>query len=208
MSYGKLHAMKALISLSLMSCMMLVGCDDASSPEEDGIRFVVIEAGNERCVSDEATGLLWQTKTEQPGLHNVANTYSWFHPGEENGELDYRGVEDGGSCDGSLCDTWNYIQAVNDAGLCGFNDWRIPEKNELNSISDIRRSHSPPTIDTAFFPLTRADEYWTGNDYSFQHESAWAWNFKLGHDRVDWKKTPKFIRLVRGIPGKLPQVKE
>lgn len=202
--------MKALTILFLLLCIFFAGCDSSKAPvaDTDVARFRIVTVENEHCVFDEATDLLWQSKTDAPGLHDVANTYTWFHPHEAHDELDYRGVENGGSCDGSLCDTWHYVQAVNEAGLCGHQDWRIPEKDELNSISDIRRSHSPPTIDTDFFPLTRAAEYWTGNDYSFQHESAWAWNFELGHDRVDWKKAPKFIRLVRGTPGDLPKVKE
>jgi hypothetical protein len=59
-----------------------------------------------------------------------------------------------------------------------------------------------------FFPRTQSAEYWSANDYSFQPDSAWAWNFLYGHDRVDWKKSPKFVRLVRGDPIDLQTVKE
>jgi hypothetical protein len=54
----------------------------------------------------------------------------------------------------------------------------------------------------------QADEYWTGFDYSTQYQSAWAWNFFYGHDRVDWKKSPKFVLLVRGTANNLDKVKE
>ncbi len=171
-------------------------------------KYEVVEAGSNLCVLDTATELMWQTKTSTIGLNSAANTYSWYDPDEANGELDYRGLEDGGACDGSSCDTWHYVQAVNDARYCGYNDWRMPSKDELFSVSDLRRAETPPTMNTSFFPNARAAEYWSGNDYSFQYDTAWAWNFELGHDRVDWKKEAKFVRLVRGKAKSLQSVKE
>jgi hypothetical protein len=63
-------------------------------------------------------------------------------------------------------------------------------------------------MNTVFFPHAQSAEYWSGNDYSFQYNTAWAWSFEYGHDRVDWKKEPKFVRLVRGTAGELETVKE
>ena len=202
--------MKALTLILSLTCLLLASCsqnpDDIANPHDT--KYTTIETGSNSCVLDTTTQLMWQTKTSQPGLHNVANTYSWFDPTEANGELDFRGLEDGGDCDGSACDTWHYVQAVNEAGLCGRNDWRIPIKDELFSVSDLRRAENPPTMNTAFFPHAQSAEYWSSNDYSFQYNTAWAWNFEYGHDRVDWKKEPKFVRLVRGTAGELEAVKE
>jgi hypothetical protein len=202
--------MKALTLILSLTCLLFASCsqnpDDIANPHDT--KYTTIETGSDSCVLDTTTQLMWQTKTSQPGLHNVANTYSWFDPTEANGELDFRGLEDGGDCDGSACDTWHYVQAVNEAGLCGHNDWRMPIKDELFSVSDLRRAENPPTMNTAFFPHAQSAEYWSGNDYSFQYNTAWAWNFEYGHDRVDWKKEPKFVRLIRGTAGKLETVKE
>lgn len=202
--------MKALTLILTLACPLLASCSknpaDLANPHDT--KFSAIEVGPETCVLDTETQLVWQSKTSAPGLNNADNTYSWFAPDEANGELDYRGLEDGGVCDGSECDTWHYVQAVNLAGYCGRNDWRMPTKDEMFSISDLRRAASPPTINTVFFPNARAAEYWTGNDYSFQYNTAWAWNFEFGHDRVDWKKEAKFVRLVRGTAGQLEAVKE
>ena len=96
----------------------------------------MISADNEACVLDSRTNLMWQGKTDVAGLHDYANTYSWYDPKETNGELDYRGTEDGGECAGSSCDTWHYVLAVNEAGYCGHSDWRMPGKDELFSVSD------------------------------------------------------------------------
>jgi hypothetical protein len=201
----------------LISIVAIAGC--GGSPDEQYAAFdtkfralgaagVVVGEGRGNCVEDTLTGLIWESKTDSPGLHNWRNRYSWFNPNENNDELDYRGLEDGGECTDSACDTWNYVQAVNDKGLCGFRDWRMPTRNELYSISDRRRVANPPTTNTDYFRFMQADEYWTGFDYAMQYESAWAWNFFYGHDRVDWKRAPKYVRLVHGQAAELQEVKE
>ncbi len=202
--------MKAFTAILALSCLLLVSCGqspgDAVNPHDS--KYEAVQSDTDHCVFDTETRLLWQAKTDAVGLHNAANTYSWFAPDEAHGELDYRGLNNGGHCSGSDCDTWSYVQAVNEATYCGYDDWRMPSRDELFSISDLRRLSAPPTINTAFFPNTRAAEYWSGNDYSFQYNAAWAWNFQLGHDRVDWKKEAKYVRLVRGTAGTLTKVKE
>ena len=160
------------------------------------------------CVLDGQTGLIWEAKSDSPGLHDWHNTYTWYDPDESHGELDYRGTEDGGQCAGSACDIWHYVEAVNKVGHCGHFDWRVPLRDELFSISDLRRLDSPPTTNTDYFPHTQAAEYWSVNDYSFQWDAAWAWSFQFGHDRVDWKASPKHVRLVRGEAAALPKVKD
>jgi len=160
------------------------------------------------CVLDQFTGLMWEVKTDQPGLHDQANTYSWYSPDEAHDDVDYRGVADAGQCAGSACDTHDLPRAVNEAGLCGHHDWRVPTRDELASITDLRRLSAPPTINTDYFPLAQAVEYWTSNDYSFQYDGAWAWSFQYGHDRVDWKREPKAVRLVRGEALDLMRVED
>ncbi len=161
------------------------------------------------CVLDRYTGLTWEAKSSNPGLHDWRNTYRWYHPGESHDRgLDYRGTPDGGACVGSACDTWALVNAVNAAGRCGHDDWRLPSRDELASISDPRRIEAPPTINIRFFPLAQPDEYWSANDYHFQYDAAWAWNFRFGHDRVDFKAVPKRVRLVRGEATELASVND
>ena len=202
--------MKALTLILTAACLLLASCgkNPDSVPNPHDSKFVAIDTGTESCVLDNQTQLLWQAKSSAAGLHAALNTYSWFSPDEANRELDYRGLEDGGICSGSACDTWHYVQAVNENGYCGHSDWRMPDKDELFSISDLSRATTPPTINTDYFPNAAAAEYWSANDYSFQYDTAWAWNFELGHDRVDWKKEAKYVRLVRGTADGLAQVKE
>ena len=204
----KNHARNTLFPLFSLLLIASCGQEAADAPAADDGQFSTLTVDNEACIVDSSTGLMWQGKTDVAGLHDYRNTYSWYDPNEANGELDYRGTEDGGECAGSPCDTWHYVQAVNETGYCGHSDWRMPVKDELLSISDVRRAGNPPTVDTSHFTLTQAAEYWSANDYSFQWDAAWAWNFRFGHDRVDWKKTPKYVRLVRGTGENLPEVKE
>jgi len=204
----KKYPRKTLISVLALVFTASCGQDAANDPVSNGSRFSMLTVDNEACISDDLTGLTWQSKTDVTGLNDYRNTYSWYDPDEADGELDYRGTENGGDCAGSACDTWHYVKAVNEIGHCGHTDWRMPVKDELLSISDVRLAENPPTVDTHYFAYTQADEYWSANDYSFQWNAAWAWNFRFGHDRVDWKKSPKYVRLVRGTGENLPEVKE
>ncbi len=196
-------------ALSFFLPVLLAACGGAGDTDTlPDDRFELFTVGADSCVRDGISGLVWESKAATEGLHDRDNTYSWWNPDEATGELDYRGAENAGECRGSRCDTFSFVAAVNSEAYCGYNDWRMPTKDELNSISDVTRASQPPTIDTRYFPHTHPDEYWTGNDYSFQYNAAWGWNFQYGLDRVDWKKSAKFVRLVRGTPQALPAVKE
>jgi len=201
------------------TCLLLVSACGPSGPGpeihdskyvflgEDGIQLEAGETGP--CVLDQFTGLIWEVKTDSAGIHYHENTYSWFSPNEDaSGELDYRGKPDGGQCSGSACDSSALVQAVNEATYCGFDDWRLPARDELGSISDPRKSSTPPSINTVYFPHTQPGEYWSANDYQFHWDSAWLWSFENGMDRVEWKYSPRFVRLVRGKPVYLERIED
>jgi len=195
--------------LMLIPIGLLVACDtnQGPGPEIHDTKYIAIgpdgkpvkgQPGDNDCVLDQFIGLTWEVKSDQPGLRDWRNTYSWYDPEEDHGELDYRGKPNGGICAASDCDTAAYVKAVNDIGYCGHKDWRLPSRDELGSISDPRKQDNPPTINLVYFPYTQADGYWSGNDYQFQYDTAWRWSFKTGLDRVDWKASPGRVRLVRG----------
>lgn len=199
---------------------LLVSCggQEGPGPEIHDTKYVALDdRGKElaelperwNCVLDRFTGLTWEVKSDEPGLRGWRNTFSWHDPGERHSaDLDYRGTPNGGACSAGPCDTHAYVEAVNTEGLCGHRDWRLPTRNELASISDPRKAESPPTINTAYFPFAQAGEYWSGEGYRFQYNAAWVWNFQFGHDRVEWKASPRFARLVRGEAMQLERVKE
>jgi len=209
--------MKKLWFLPFLAWMTACDSDGGTTTARDDerVRYVALDADGipsrgirVSCVKDARTDLVWEYKAENEGLHDWRSTYSWFNPNQAHHELDYRGTANAGNCSASECDTWSFVNAVNESKLCGYDDWRVPTRDELFSISDLGKSKSPPTINTDFFPNAQAAEYWSSNDYSFQPDSAWVWNFQYGHDRVDWKKAPKYVRLVRGEATELASVKE
>lgn len=198
--------------------MLLAACGPSGpGPDIHDSKYVSLDAQGEQleagqtgpCVLDQFTGLVWEVKTRVAGPHHRDNTYTWFDPKEDaSGELDYRGISDGGDCSGSACDSDALPPAVNEESYCGFNDWRVPTRDELGSISDPRKGSQPPSINTVYFPNTQPGEYWSANDYQFHWNSAWLWSFQNGMDRVEWKYSPRYIRLVRGDPAYLERIED
>ncbi|PPD47623.1 MAG: hypothetical protein CTY16_06905 [Methylobacter sp.] len=157
--------------------------------------ILAANAKNWNCVKDNVTGLVWEVKTDDKGLHDKDWTYSWYEPGNsKNGGN--AGTQNGGSCRGaSACDTDAYIQAVNAAGWCGYKDWRLPSKAELHSIVDYSRYD--PAVDTAYFPDTVTGLYWSSSPFSYDSGSAWYIDYSSGYGNWSFKFYDNSIRLVR-----------
>jgi len=107
----------------------------------------------------------------------------------------------GSTCTGSASTyTWQQaLQAVeffnNDGGFAGHNDWRLPNKNELNSI--VERKCYEPAINEAIFPGTPADWYWTSSPYADDASGAWNVSFNGGCMIASPKSEMDRVRLVR-----------
>lgn len=154
-------------------------------------------AGNWSCIRDEVTGLTWEAKTDDGGLQDADNTYSWYNPDSStNGGSS--GTQSGGVCSGSNCDTYSYVQAVNAKAqaLCGARDWRMPWLGELQSIVDYSRFL--PSIDTAYFPLQRNSYIWSGSPSAYNSGYAWDIYFSKGSINSDARHFASRVRLVRG----------
>ncbi|MBV5307786.1 DUF1566 domain-containing protein, partial [Chromatium okenii] len=144
------------------------------------------------CVLDNVTGLIWEVKTDDGGLRDKDWTYSWYS------------TRDGGTVSGTSnckttgrCDTEKFVADVNAAGLCGFNDWRMPNEKELMGI--VNRGRTNPAIDITYFPNT-VDYWfcWSGSPYAGDANSAWYVAFDGGYANYYNRDYDHHVRLVRG----------
>ena len=144
------------------------------------------------CVHDNVTGLTWEVK-DLSGLRDKDNTYTWYNSSgiDDGGSA---GTSSGGACSASgRCDTEKYVADVNAINLCGFNDWRLPQAEELISIASFDRID--PAIDTNYFPNTVSASYWTASPYIISN--AWYISFSSGNAGSTGKFISNRVRLVR-----------
>jgi len=149
------------------------------------------------CVRDEVTGLLWEVKTDDGGLRDKDSTYSWLNSSGIN-DGGSAGTANGGVCtDAGNCDTEKYVAQVNAAGLCGRSDWRMPSREELQSIID-HGNPAAPAYDTAFFANSAGPaSYWTATPSAGSSVDAWSVTNVRGTARsTDDKNLPLKARLV------------
>lgn len=139
------------------------------------------------CVKDRVTGLVWEAKTNDGGLRDWQKRYTHYSTAY-NPKAQY----------GKAGDASALVNAVNQQGLCGAKDWRLPTLEELRGVVDYSIALPGPTIDPGFFPYTRGDAYWSGSADGRQAANGWAVYFNDG-EIYDPDRSNRFaVRLVRG----------
>ena len=78
-----------------------------------------------------------------------------------------------------------------------YSDWRLPAVNELLTLVDGNIPSPSPTINTAYFPHTKAAWYWSSTTYAGNTEGAWGVNFGYGGDDRSYKTDSTYVRAVR-----------
>ena len=148
------------------------------------------------CVEDNVTGLMWEIKSPDESHPQYAgNTYTWYFEDETiNGSI--AGAEDSGTCNQGGCDTQAYINMINTSGLCGFNDWRLPDVTELLSIANHGKINK--ALEEHFFPNTIGLRHWTINVSAQTPQVAWYVYFSDASVSFTAKNFGSYIRLVRG----------
>ncbi|MDP4028452.1 MAG: DUF1566 domain-containing protein [Gallionella sp.] len=130
---------------------------------------------NDGTVTDTVTGLMW-------------DKCSW---GQSNNV----------TCAGGAASTHTWTQALgvavsaNSASYKGHNDWRLPNRNELESL--VKIDVSDPAIDATAFPNTVSDWYWTSTNYAPDPTAAWLVYFYDGYPDANGKTFYGYVRLVR-----------
>ncbi|MBK9340992.1 MAG: DUF1566 domain-containing protein [Rhodoferax sp.] len=166
-------------------------CTAAPLAQQAGLVFKGCDAANvaayydkSECVRDNTTGLIWQGQTPA-GTGLRAN--------DEMGRTNYNGA--------SVAQKWNGItlvnptqadidnatnatgfkNAINATNLCGFNDWRLPSKDELFGLVKPALS---PKIDTTWFvnfsTTTAFQRFWTATQAGTPNRWAWSIYFDSG----------------------------
>lgn len=147
------------------------------------------------CVIDKNNSLTWEVKKSDGGIRDKDNSYSWLRG--INGK--HKGVRNGGRCEGSInCDTSSYVHAINEHKLCGYTDWRLPTREELETLVEYNSNPKEATINNTYFPEAVPSWYWTASENSQSENYAWYVLFRNGIALNDLKERPKHIRLVRG----------
>ncbi len=123
------------------------------------------------CTRDNVTGLIWEVKTDDAGVRDKDNRYSF----DQAAQL---------------------AATVNQTGLCGASDWRVPNRQALQSL--VYYGRVEPAIDTDYFPNTVSNWFWSSSPYVGNASYAWVVDFNNGNVFNYSRFSVSAVRLVRG----------
>jgi hypothetical protein len=91
------------------------------------------------------------------------------------------------------------IEACKRLNYAGHKDWRLPTVEELRELVDYTRGakSGEPAIDTAIFPDTKCNWYWTITEVAWDADGAWVVNFSYGSVGDCSKASGSCVRPVR-----------
>ena len=149
------------------------------------------------CVKDNNTGLVWEGKTASPATSRLGTSYYTNYDSTSSAQK-YNGAAYVNPTQAEINASTNsigYVNSVNASSLCGYTNWRMPTKEELQGIVV---SGNYPTIDTTWFPNTRAYYYWTSSPNVGYSNNAWGVSFGNGYvnnyNRYDYGGAVRLVR--------------
>lgn len=123
------------------------------------------------CVRDNTTGLVWQGQS----------TALLAAPGDARNQ-EARAVE----------------TATNAATLCGYANWRLPSRGELQSLVHYGSGDLYFAIDVSWFPDTKVGAYYSATRYAPNVKNVWLVDFIKGNVAPDsTASSGVYVRLVR-----------
>ncbi|MBN2120319.1 MAG: DUF1566 domain-containing protein [Candidatus Omnitrophica bacterium] len=121
---------------------------------------------------DGNTGLVWEIKSPNPADINFKDNKYTFEAAKE------------------------YVDQLNKREYAGFNDWRLPNREEFRSIIDY--SSLVPAVSEKYFPHCRPSFYWTSLAFAKNPDLIWGVYFAYGCTICYLKDTSYYVRAVRG----------
>ena len=172
------------ISSDNTSCSSDYVAVNIGNTQSSGNRYSAVVSYSKECVKDNATGLIWEGKTTSGsrssavGFTNYDSTTSaqkWNNSNPTQAEID------------ASTNSIGYKNMVNSSALCGYTDWRLPTKEELQTIID--SSRVSPAINSTWFPNTVVPAlllgpvyfYWSSSPITDDPRFAWGANFYNGN---------------------------
>ncbi len=157
-------------SWMLLQSAAFAECNLSLKTDTPSDQFTVVD---EQFIVDGTTGLMW---------HRCALGAIWQNV----------------QCVKSVVDQSNWAIALslaNNSVIASYDDWRLPNRKELESIVD--RRCSDPAINTQLFPNFEAGLYWTSTPNSGRDDASWVVDFSTGAHRNLIKSEPGRGLLVR-----------
>lgn len=153
------------------------------------------------CVRDNVSGLTWAIKTDDGGLHDKDHIYTWYNPDNDSNGGDPGSFPAGEPGNGIINSIHGYVEDVNLVGLCGLNNWRVPEVGELFNVIDFVGGFG--ALESNFFPNNQelGGAYWTYTPLPSGSSDAFAIDFSSTFIHNTFKDNALHVRLVSNGGG-------
>ena len=200
-------AIAACLNGACLSALLVTGQTTSYGPGSDGD----VQAGVARSytdngdgtITDSATGLMWEKKSDDGSIHDKDKTYTWC---ADVSPMDFTCDTVGNPMDGTIL---LHVAVLNaGSGFAGHTDWRIPNVNELQSIVNYETFN--PAVGTAFntgcaasctvttCSCTQSTTYWSSTTDANSPLYAWTVYFSDGNVFSFSKSGNFYVRAVRG----------
>jgi hypothetical protein len=149
------------------------GMAGADVPDDGAVRAgaaLAFTDNGDGTILDRNTGLMWEKKGDDGGLHDKDLALLWSSTSEET--------------------VWDWLDDVNAEGgngFAGYDDWRLPNIKELASLVDFE--NPAPVIPHEFHDgcvggcsvttcsCTASEAYWSSTTYRLDTADAWSVSF-------------------------------